>query len=156
MTSIEQFTLPINRPDWDQLLNDWRPLIPEGARPWLLTKFGELFFVQSNDEIGMLQVSAFSYAVVAKNETDFFEWLLDPDKMTEWFLAPLLETVQASGKALDPGRCYSFVTPLGLGGELKPENVMAIPIEEHFKCWGEVFRQIKDLPDGAQIHLKVN
>jgi hypothetical protein len=156
MTLIEPFILPINRSDWDQLLSDWQPLIPQGARPSLLTKFGELFFVQSNGEIGMLQVSGFSYAVVAKNETDFFEWLVDPDKLIEWFLAPLLEAVQMVGKTLDAGRCYSFITPLGLGGELKPENVMAIPIEEHFKCWGEVFRQIKDLPDGAQIQLKVS
>jgi hypothetical protein len=155
MTSIEQFTLPINRSDWDQLLTDWRPLIPEGARPWLPTKFGELFFVQPNDKIGMLQVSSFSYAVVANNETDCFESLVDPDKMTEWFLAPLLDAVQASGKSLDADRCYSFIKPLGLGGELKPENVMVIPVEEHFKCWGEVFRQIQDLPDSAEIQLKV-
>ena len=42
MSAVEQFTLPVDRSDWDQLLADWRPLIPEGGRPWLLTKFGEL------------------------------------------------------------------------------------------------------------------
>jgi len=31
---------------------------------------------------------------------------------------------------------------------------MTVPIREHFGMWGEVFRQIKDMPDGAEITLK--
>jgi hypothetical protein len=30
---------------------------------------------------------------------------------------------------------------------------MTIPIREHFGCWGEVFQQIKDMPDGSQVIL---
>jgi hypothetical protein len=148
------YTLPVSRDDWPDLLADWQPIIPPNSTPWLLTKFGEIFFIQPDQKIGMLQVSSFQYEVVAKNQTDFQEWLVDPDKLSEWFLAPLVDSMEAQGKKLEGDRCYSFITPLGLGGELKPENVMAIPVCEHFKCWGEVFRQIKDLPEGAQITLK--
>jgi hypothetical protein len=150
-----QYVLPAFRPDWAELLVDWQPLLPPHASPWLLTKFGEVFLVQEDGKIGVLQVSAFHYAVVAKDKTDFREWLVDPDKMSEWFLAPLVDRLEAAGKHLQPEQCYSFVTPLGLGGGLALANVMTIPIREHFRCWGEVFRQIKDVPDGGRVILKV-
>jgi len=151
----QQYLLPVSRTDWPALLTDWKPLLPDGATPWLFTKFGELFLNQRDSKVGMLQVSGFQYKVVAENTTDFREWLVDPDKMTEWFLAPLVEQLESSGKVLQPENCFSFIRPLGLGGALAAENVMTIPITEHFGCWGEVFQQIKDLPDGSEVILKV-
>ena len=151
---LERYILPAARSDWTGLLTDWQPLIPPQSSPWLLTKFGEVFFHQPDGNIGMLQVSGFQYQVVAKDKTDFQEWLGDPDKMSEWFLAPLVDQLEASGRTLGSDQCFSFVTPLGLQGRLTADNVMIIPIREHFGCWGEVFRQIKDLPDGSQVVLK--
>jgi hypothetical protein len=151
----EQYTLPVSRSDWPELLADWKPLLPEGATPWLLTKFGELFVTQVDGKIGMLQVSGFQYQMVANDATDFREWLVDPDKMSEWFLAPLVDKLQASDRALGQDQCYSFIKPLGLQGALSIDNVMSIPIPEHFGCWGEVFRQLRDLPDGSQVEIKV-
>jgi hypothetical protein len=151
----QQYVLPVSRTDWAELLADWQPLLPPHASPWLLTKFGEVFFVQQDGRVGMLQVSGFQYQVVAKDQTDFEEWLADPDKMAEWFLATLVDRLEAAGRHLKPDQCYSFTTPLGLGGALTLENVMMIPIREHFRCWGEVFRQIKDVPDGGQVIFKI-
>jgi hypothetical protein len=150
----DRYVLPVGRSDWDQLLPDWRPLIPQEGSPWLLTKFGELFFSQSNGRIGMLQISGFQYQVVAKDKSDFQEWLVDPDKMAEWFLAPLVDRLEAAGRCLEPDQCYSFKTPLGLGGALTIENVMVLPIPAHFKSWGEVFRQIKHVPYGGRVVFK--
>jgi len=150
----ERYILSAVRADWTELLSDWQPLIPQQSAPWLLTKFGEVFFGQHDGKIGMLHVSAFQYQVVAKDKTDFQEWLVDPDKMSEWFLAPLVDQLESSGRTLGPDRCFSFITPLGLQGRLAADNVMDIPIREHFGCWGEVFQQIKDMPDGSQIVLK--
>jgi hypothetical protein len=151
----QQYILPISRADWAELFTDWQPLIPPHSTLWLLTKFGEVFFVQQDGRVGMLQVSGFQYQVVAKDKTDFQEWLADPDKMAEWFLAPLVDRLEAAGRHLQTEQCYSFTKPLGLGGALALENVMTIPIREHFGCWGEVFRQIKDVPEGGEVILKV-
>jgi hypothetical protein len=149
-----RYVLPAGRSDWAGLLADWQPLIPPQSSPWLLTKFGEVFFHQADGKIGMLQISSFQYQVVAEHKTDFQEWLVDLDKMSEWFLAPLVDQLESSGRMLGPDQCFSFITPLGLQGRLAADNVMAIPIREHFGCWGEVFQQIKDMPDGSQIVLK--
>jgi hypothetical protein len=151
----ERYLLPVARSDWAELLVEWLPLLPREPSLWLLTKFGELFICQQDSKVGMLQVSAFQYQVVAKDKTDFQEWLEDPDKMAEWFLSPLVDRLEAAGMRLGTEQCYSFIKPLGLGGAVTPENVMVIPIQEHFKCWGDVFRQIKDVPDGGQVVIKV-
>ncbi|MFO1514066.1 MAG: DUF1851 domain-containing protein [Verrucomicrobiota bacterium] len=150
----QQYVLPVSRTDWAELLVDWQPLLSPGYSLWLLTKFGEVFVIQPDGKVGMLQVSGFQYQVVAKDKTDFLEWLADPDKMAEWFLAPLVDRLEAAGRHLQPEQCYSFTIPLGLGGALTSENVMTIPIREHFRCWGEVFRQTKDVPDGGHVILK--
>jgi hypothetical protein len=150
----QHYVLSVLRTDWAELFADWQPLLPPHSSPWLLTKFGEVFLIQQDGRVGLLQVSGFQYQVVAKDKTDFQEWLADPDKMAEWFLAPLVDRLEAAGRHLQPEQCYSFATPLGLGGALTAENVMLIPIWEHFKCWGEVFRQIKDVSNGGHLILK--
>ena len=150
----ERYILPVVRSDWAELLADWQPLIPPQSIPWLLTKLGEVFFHQPDGKIGMLQVSSFQYQVVAKDKTDFQEWLVAPDKMSEWFLAPLVDQLESSGRTVGPDQCFSFIIPLGLQGQMAVDNVMIIPIHRHFGCWGEVFRQIKDMPVGSQIVLR--
>lgn len=155
LDDLASYTLPIKRSDWNNLLAEWASLIPSGSSPWLLSRFGELFFEQVDGKIGMLQVSGFQYSIVATDRKDFEEWLVDPDKMTEWFLAPLADQLALSGRTLKPDSCYSFKQALGLGGSLNVENVMIIPIHEHFGLWGEVFRQIKDLPPGSEVILKL-
>ena len=146
-----QYTLPVARPDWPLLLADWKPLLPEGFAPWLLTKFGELFISQPEGKIGMLQVSSFQYAVVAKDQRDFREWLVDPDKMSEWFLAPLVDRLEATGRLLGAEQCFSFVQALGLGGALSVENVTVLPVQSHFCGWGKTFRQVGSLPPGTEV-----
>jgi hypothetical protein len=146
-----QYTLPVARPDWPLLLADWKPLLPEGFAPGLLTKFGELLISQRDGKIGMLQVSSFRYAVVAKDQTDFREWLVDPDKMSEWFLAPLVDGLEATGRLLGAEQCYSFVQALGLGGPLSVENVIVLSVHSHFCGWGKVFRQVGGLPPGTEV-----
>jgi hypothetical protein len=154
LADLQPYLLPTDRDDWDVLLAHWRPLIPEGSSRWLLSRFGELFVEQVDGTIGMLQVSGFQYQVVAKSKRDFEEWLVDPDKMSEWFLARLVDYMVGSGQRLQPGYCYSFKRALALGGQIAVENVMMIPVHEHFGLWGEVYEQVKDLPPGSNVVLR--
>jgi hypothetical protein len=149
-----RYVLPVGRSDWAELLVDWQPLIPQQSSLWLLTKFGELFFCQTDGKIGMLQVSGFQYQVVARDKTDFQEWLVDPDKMSEWFLAPLVDQLENSGRLLGLDQCYSFVQALALGGSVAPDNVAVLPLRNHFVGWGKVYRQVSGLAPGTHIIAK--
>lgn len=59
----------------------------------------------------------------------------------------------------DQTRC--FVDRMGkyfsslLGGEYAISNIKTAPLVELVRLSGDIGRQIKDLPDGAQIELKV-
>jgi hypothetical protein len=150
-----QYTLPVARSDWSELLAEWQPILPQGSSPWLLTKLGELFFCHDDGKMGLLQVGGFQYQMAAIDKRDFQEWLVDPDKMSQWFLTPLVDPLAAVGKPLAPEFCCSFIWPPALGGALTVENVMVISIRAHFRCWGDIFRQMKDVPDGGQVILKV-
>jgi hypothetical protein len=149
-----KYMLPVDRADWHELLAQWT-LLPKNVRPWLLTKFGELIVEQEDGAIGILQTSAATYSVIAKDATDFCEWLADPDKLAEWFLAPLVDRLEKAGRTLTPDRCYCFKQPLCLGGGFDDSNIGTIAVRESFLAYGELFRQIKDLPDGAQINIKI-
>jgi hypothetical protein len=151
LDDLTPYTLPVQRADWGSLLVEWTPLLPAESSRWLLSRFGELFFEHADGKIGMLQVSAFRYEVVAKHKQDFEEWLVDPDKMSEWFLAPLVDRLVSGSKILPPDWCYSFTTPLGLGGQIEEKNVSMLPVREHFGCWGDIFRQLKDVPAGERV-----
>lgn len=155
LTDIQDYLLPTERDDWDELLAPWAELVPESSSRWLLSRFGEVFLEQADGKIGMLQVSSFQYEVVADHKQDFEDWLADPEKMDEWFLAPLVDRLVSADKTLELGQCYSFITPLGLGGQVADDNVMMIPIKEHFLLFGDVFQQIKDLPDGSEVQLRI-
>jgi hypothetical protein len=150
----EEYTLPVSRQDWPDLLADWKPILPEAFTPWVLTKFGELFVSTAHCGIGVLRVSGFEYERVANDEKDFREWLVDPDKVTEWFLAPLVDRLEKSGRLLGTEQCYSFVQALGLGGPLSAENVTVLSIRNHFCGWGKVFRQVGGLPPGTEVIVK--
>lgn len=149
-----QYTLPVSRSDWPVLLADWQSLIPQGSSLWLLTKFGDLFFTQPDEKIGMLQVSGFLYSVVANDQTDFREWLADPDKMSEWFLAPLVDRMDESGRLLGAGQCYSFVKALCLGGTPSAANVAVIPVENHFAAGAGYFARSGVCPQAPRLSRK--
>ena len=56
---------------------------------------------------------------------------------------------------LSEGRKYCLVTPGVLGGEYAISNIKTAPLVELVRISGDLASQIKDLPDGAQIQLKV-
>jgi hypothetical protein len=60
-----------------------------------------------------------------------------------------------AGVLLEPGQCYSFVTPPILGGEYSVENTMVVPITEHLGLYGSYHEQLRDVPDGSKVVIKV-
>lgn len=139
----QKYLLPASRTDWKELLEDWQPLLRPSSVVWQLTKFGDLIFAQEDGRIGMLQASDFRYEVIARDKIDFQEWLADPEKLADWYLAPLVDRLEANGMQLPDEHCYSFRTPVGLGGQRTIENVVCIPVRSHFQGLGKVFRQVK-------------
>jgi len=56
---------------------------------------------------------------------------------------------------LTEGRKYCLVTPGILGGAYDISNIKTASLIELIRFSGDLANQIKNLPDGAQIQLKV-
>ena len=141
--------------NWSGLLADWNWLLPSEFTVWLMNRFGDLFIVLDDGAVHMLDVGGGSLEHVATSRDDFIDKIDKEDNAANWLMIPLVDRLVAAGKTLSPGRCYSYVIPPVLGGSYELNNIITLSIVEHYGVYGSFHRQIKDLPDGTRVKLKV-
>lgn len=137
--------------DFDSLLLEWRWLVPESMSPVVVSALGDLFLRDADESIHWLDTGAGKLTRVADNGEHFKELMVQSDFANEWFIPQLIGDLIESGQPLAVGQCYSCDIPPALGGEFTVDNVKPTDILIHFSMFGQVFRQIKDLPDGTPI-----
>jgi len=55
-----------------------------------------------------------------------------------------------------PGECYTFVTlPIFREGKYEVDNLNPAPAREHYGLTGSIHKQLRDLPNSAQVQIKV-
>jgi len=141
--------------DWATTLADWKWLLSTEFSVWLMNKYGDLFLIADDGAILFFDVSNGTLERVADNRDDFSRKLDEDDNANVWLMILLIDQLTAAGTGLDEGRCYSFLTPPVLGGEYTVKNTVTLPITEHYGVYAAIHEQIKDLPDGAQVVIKV-
>jgi hypothetical protein len=141
--------------DWQSLLAEWYWLLPPEFRVWMFTRTGDLFITVPDGSIHMLDVGAGTLKQVAENRDEFCSKMDEAGVADDWLMIPVVDHLVASNIGLGPGQCYSFRQLPVFGGTYRPENRMAFPIREHFGAWGSVHRQIADLPDGAEVVIRL-
>ncbi|MGO9468295.1 MAG: DUF1851 domain-containing protein [Isosphaeraceae bacterium] len=120
-----------------------------------MNRFGDLFLVCEDGSVHMLDVGRGSLEQVANSREEFQAKVDEEDNANDWFMIPLVDQLVAEGMTLKAGECYSYKQLPVLGGDYTIENTCALPIAEHYGAYGSIHNQIKDLPDGAQVVLKV-
>ena len=93
--------------------------------------------------------------VVASTREELDQLSSDQEFLEDWNMEALVEQAQESLGPLSEEYKYCLVTPGALGGEYAISNIKTAPLIEMVRFSGDVALQIKDLPDGAQIELKV-
>jgi hypothetical protein len=142
--------------DWPGILAGWKWLLPQGELSVLLmSRYGDLFLEFDDGSIHMLDVGNGSLEKVAENSQDFWREIDGGESANNWLMIPLVDQLVAAGRALEPGRCYSFIIPPVLGGEYTVENTASLKVQEHFGVYASIHDQIKKLPDGAHVRLRV-
>ena len=141
--------------DWGHLLRPWSSLLPPEFTLWMMNRFGDLFLVLPDGSVQMLDLGGDSLNQLAKSRDEFVRIADEDDNAEDWFLMPLVDRLVEAGRVLGPGQCYSFVTPPILGGDYTVENTMVLSIIEHFGLHGSYHEQLQDVPDEANVVLKV-
>jgi hypothetical protein len=153
--SIHDYLIDHKDLDWKSLFAEWTWLLPNTFTVWLMNRFGDLFLVFDDGSVHMLDVGKGSLEQVAQSRDDFRAKVDEDDTVNDWFMIPLIDQLVAAGITLKEGQCYSYKQPPVLGADYTVENTCVLPIAEHYGAYGSIHNQIKGLPDGTQVELKV-
>jgi hypothetical protein len=141
--------------DLSTLLSGWSSIVPEKFEPWLVNRFGDLFLVSPNGAIHLLDVGIGTLTKVADSRDSFCDRIDDEENANEWLLIPLVDELVAAAIHLKPGQCYGFKKPPVLGGDYTLENCGPISIADYLGTCGSIHEQLRDVPDGSEVVLKV-
>jgi T6SS immunity protein Tdi1, C-terminal len=134
-------------------LSAWSPMVPAQARVLRTNLFGDVFVVDECGAVHMLERAACSASEVVPAEEDFWRQVQADEE--GWQLRPLVDECRRAGKLLGDGQSYAFTTLPVFGGKYTVDNIWVASWKEWFSFTANVFQQIKDLPDGATVSLKV-
>ncbi len=153
--SIQDYLIEQAGIDWSEALSTWSWLLPTELTLWLINKFGDLFMVYPDGTVHMLDVGAGTLARIADSRDDFCTKIDESDNAAAWLLIPFANRLVAGGMRLNSGQCYGLVTPPVLGGQYVIENIYQISVASYLCLLGEIHEQLRDLPDGTKVVLKL-
>jgi len=139
----------------DKLLEEWRWLI--GGLPTLVgwSSAGDLFLRSPDGQVSMIDPGAGVVHGVAATEAQFESQLADPERNADLLQVGAVEAFVTAHGALQGDQCLGYKTLPALGGSYALDNRYAVSIAEHAAFTGDVHRQIRDLPDGARVKIKI-
>ena len=154
--NLQDYLLQREDEDWATLLEDWTWLLPKSFVVWLVNRFGDLFIVQDDGTVWMLDTSAGTFERVADSR-DHFANIADqsPDTFDNWFMTGAVDDMVEAGHRLEGNQCYSYRVPAGLGGDYRLENFMVTDLAVHLSIHGQIFGRTKDLADGTKINFQI-
>jgi hypothetical protein len=141
--------------DWAQLLVGWEWLLPAEFNVWLMNRFGDLFLILPDGSVHMLDIGAGALTKMADSRDEFSRLIDEDDNADDWLMIPLVDQIVATGILLQPGQCHSLLIPPVLGGGYTIENTVVLPVFEHFGVYGSYHEQMRGVPDGANVVIKV-
>lgn len=120
-----------------------------------MNRFGDLFLVTDEGSVHLFDVGGGTVTEVARDRDEFQDLIDRGDNANQWLMIPLVDELVAAGVVLKPGYCYGYRQPPVLGGGYTVENTVVIPIAEHYSFHATVHEQVRDLPEGATITIKL-
>jgi hypothetical protein len=117
--------------------------------------FGNLMVRDTSGRYWRLCPEACSCEVVAEDKQQLDALVKDQIFLANWYMKNLSTLGETKFGPLALGRKFCLRIPAVLGGEYASENLETMAIEELIASSGHIARQIKDLPDGASVRLKV-
>ena len=131
----------------------WNWLINEQKSVLMVTIFGDLFLIGTNNEINWLDTGSGKLTKVANDVEDFKAQLKIDENFNNWFLGWLHNDIESSGIKLKENEVFSFKKLPIIGGEYSFENIEPVDISVHFYLSGQICEQTKNLADGTKVRI---
>uniref|UniRef100_UPI00404AE990 T6SS immunity protein Tdi1 domain-containing protein n=1 Tax=Flavobacterium sp. TaxID=239 RepID=UPI00404AE990 len=117
--------------------------------------FGNVIFKSTDNEYWRICPEELYCEKIADSQSDYEKLLSDAEFSTDWEMTNLVLIAKETVGELMDGEKYCLKLPGILGGEYKPENFSKISQMEQIGFSGDLAKQIKDLPDGAEIKINI-
>jgi hypothetical protein len=131
----------------------WKGVCPSALV--LQNAFGNLIFLDEHGQYWRICPEELSCEIVATNEEHFAKLQNTSEFIEDWTMRELVERAQSAFGLLHPDRCYCLKIPAVLGGAYTLANIGTIDRAELISFSGDVAKQVKDLPDGAQVRFRI-
>jgi len=117
--------------------------------------FGNLIIKDKDSKYWRLCPEDLTCEVVAQNRKELDALSHDQEFLHDWYMKNLVTQAKELLGPLIEGRKYCLKIPGVLGGEYGGSNLATVPLVELVRYSGDVAKQIKDLPNGAQVQFKI-
>jgi hypothetical protein len=151
MPTWEQLLIRNTEIDCQRLLSYWLWLLQKDFHPIVMTAFGDWFLLDQDGSIHFLDLVAGKLSKAAGSGDEFKRVMGRPEKLDEWFMAELVESLLDAGMALGKDQCYGYKIPPVLGGKLEIANIEPTDIAVHQGLLSQIHQQTRNLPEGTKI-----
>ena len=117
--------------------------------------FGNLIIKDQSGSYWRLCPEDLYCKVIAESKDEFDRISKDQEFLHDWHMFELVQKARDSLGLLQPGFKYCLKIPGALGGEYGGDNLGVISLSGLVSASGNIAQQVGDLPDGAQVKLKI-
>ena len=147
----DDLTMNISDNDIHSLYEDWTWLVTGMIKPLMVTKFGDLFYQTEDGNVHFLDTIEGRIVDICSSENEFVTFINQNENVENYLLSYIVFDLVNQDKIPNKQQCYSFVLPPILGGKIESGNVQIMDFVVSVSLTGQIHRQVKDLPEGAQI-----
>jgi len=141
--------------DWSNLLSEWTWLLPTTLTPWIVNRLGDIIVVNEDETVSFFDVCCGRFKPIAGSRDDLIRLIDLDDNANAWLAISIVDKLVEAGLALRPQTVYGFKVPPLLGGKYEPENFEVTDISVHYGFLGDLYGQMKDVPDGSKVRVKI-
>ena len=117
--------------------------------------FGNLVVKDVQGRYWRLCPEDLSCKVIAENRAALDRLSVDQEFLRDWYMRPLVDEARKACGELTDGRKYCLKIPGTLGGAYGGDNLATISLLELIRASGYIAQEIKDLPAGAKVELRI-
>jgi len=117
-------------------------------------EFGNLVIKDADDKFWRLCPEDVYCKIIANSIYEYNKLIQDEEFLNDWNMTVMVDEAIEMLGALEDGYKYYMVIPGVVNGEYGGTNIKTAPFTKIIRFSGELGRQIKKLPDGAEIRFK--
>jgi hypothetical protein len=153
--TINHLIRDMTKVDQADLLSCWQWKLKDEMRILMITNLGDLFLEGTDGYIYRLLTDGGEMIKIANSKSEFEDLLKEEKNIDNWLLPLLMEKLINADLTLKENEVYSPIKMAILGGNYDVSNFLPTDMSVHFAFTGQISEQVKDLPDGTPVNIKI-